>query len=104
MKQEPVYVTLDATGNGEVTFRARKPLVKIVVRKVTIEMEPTSSGTATLGKNGSFLTSMPVAPTMEAYGDVNLYTSEYMTGRIQSGPVNTQVKFMFHYDELPANP
>lgn len=104
MKVEPRYVTLDASGNGNVLFRAHKPLVRFVVRKVTIEMDPTSSGTATLTKNGVFLTSMPVAPTMEAYGDVNLYTSEYMEGDIEAGPVSTQVKFMFHYDEIPANP
>ena len=104
MKSFPLSVTLDASGNGSVTFRAHKPLVRFRVRKVTIEMDVTSSGKANLYHNGAFVTSMPVSPTMEAYGDLGLYTSEYMTGEIVSGPVSTLVKFVFYYDEEPTNP
>jgi hypothetical protein len=104
LKTAPLYVTLDASGNGSVTFRAHKPLVAFIIGKVTVEMAPTSSGLATLYKNGTFLTSMPVAKLMEAYGPERLYTSEYVTGEIQNGPASTEVKFTFHYDEEPAKP
>lgn len=104
MKAFPIDVTLDASGNGSVTFRAHKPLVAFDVVKVTIEMTPTSSGKAFLHKNGAFLTSMPVNATMEAYGDERLYTSEYMTGQIVGGPADTLVKFVFYYDETAVKP
>lgn len=104
MKSAPLYVTLDASGNGSVDFRAHKASVAFDVRKVTVEMDTTSSGKAYLYKNGAFLTSMPVAPTMEAYGNERLYVSEYMTGEIQSGPGSTSVKFTFYYDEIQVNP
>lgn len=104
MKAAPLYVTLDASGNGSVTFRAHKPLVRFKVRKVTVEMDTTSSGKANLYHNGAFVTSMPVSSTMEAYGDLGLYTSEYMTGEIVNGPSSTLVKFTFYYDEEIVNP
>jgi hypothetical protein len=104
MKSQPFYVTLDATGNGQVQFTARKAAVKVTVRKVTIEMDPTSSGNANLYKNGGFVTSMPVTSTMEAYGSEVLYTSEYMTGEIVGGPSSTLVKWVFYYDEESVNP
>lgn len=104
MKVAPLYVTLDASGDGSVTFRAHKPLVAFDVIKVTVEMTATSSGKAFLYKNGGFLTSMPVNNTMEAYGRERLYTSEYMTGEIQNGPASALVKFTFFYEEESVNP
>lgn len=104
MKSAPLYVTLDASGNGSVTFRAHKPLTAFVVRKVTVEASTTSAGKVFLYKNGAFLTSMPVATRMEAHGDERLYTSEFMTGQIQNGPRSELIKFTFYYDEEPVNP
>lgn len=104
MKLMPLDVTLDADGNGSVVFRAHKAAVAFRVVKITVEMDVTSSGKTLLYKNGSFLTAMPVAPTMEAYGSTLLYCSEYMTAEIQSGPGSTQVRFTFYYEEISVNP
>lgn len=100
-KSEPAYVTLDGSGNGSVQFTARKPSIITVVGKVTVEMGITSSGVVSLFKNGGFLSSMPVAPRMQASGDQPLYASEYLTVAITSGPADTSVKIVFLYTERP---
>lgn len=100
-KSEPFYVTLDATGNGSVQFTARKPAIVTQVGKVTVEMGPTSSGVVALSKNGGFLSSMPVAPRMQASGDQPLYCSEYLTVAISNGPADTEVKIVFYFVEVP---
>lgn len=103
-KTEALYVTLDASGNGSVQFTARKSSIITTIEKVTVEMPVTSSGVAVLAKNGGFLTSMPVAPRMQATGQEALYSSEYLTATIEGGPSNTQVKVTVFYTERPTNP
>jgi len=103
-KSEVLYVTLDSLGAGSVQFTARKARVLLRVTKVTVEMTVTSSGTVILRKVGQFLTSMPVAPWMEAVGNEGLYVSEFLTGTVENGPMNAVTKFTFFYTEEPVNP
>jgi hypothetical protein len=103
-KSEVLYVTLDSVGVGSVQFTARKARTLTRVTKVTVEMAVTSSGRVSLFRVGQFLTSMPVAPRMEATGDEGLYQSEFLTGLVENGPISTQVKFTFFYTEEPVDP
>lgn len=99
-RSEAFYIDLDGSGDGTVQFTARKAGVITTVTKVTIEMGITSSGTVSLYKNGGFLSSMPVAPRMQASGDQPLYCSEYLTVTIDNGPQNqTGVKITFFWTE-----
>lgn len=98
-KSEPLYVTLDADGNGSVQFTARKAGILTIVQKVTVEMSVTSSGVVAMYQNGGFLTSMPVGPKMTAVGEQALYCSEYITVSIVGGPINTEVKVTILYTE-----
>jgi len=104
MKAFPLDVTTDASGNGSVTFRATKASVIFRVQKIVATMGAVSSGRASLFKNGTFLTAMPIAARMEATGPEDLHTSEYLTGQIENGPMSTLVNWVFYYDEIPDNP
>lgn len=100
-KEESFYVTLTATGIGQVQFTARKAGIRYRITKVTVETDAFSSGVATLSRNGQFLTSMPVNRYMEALGFEALHTSEYLTGAIANGPAGATVKWSFFYTEEP---
>lgn len=101
-KTEPLYITTNAAGGGSATFTARKSGIISNVVKATLEMTPTSSGVVTIVKNGGeFLTSLPVAPTMEARGAVGLYSSETITFTVANGPVSSTIKANVFYEELP---
>jgi len=104
MKVFPISHTLDSNGNGSIQFIARKASIEVIMHKITVEMDTTSSGRVNLYKNGAFQTSMPVSSKMEAYGPESLHTSEYLTGEIVNGPVNTLVSWNFYYDERPTTP
>ena len=103
-KAETFYTTLDGSGNGSVQFTARKSSVLTTVVRVTVQMDVTSSGVVELHRNGGFMTSMPVAPRMQAGGEQPLYCSEYLTVKVVSGPSSTQVKVTFFWVERPTNP
>jgi hypothetical protein len=101
-KTETIYITTDAAGAGSGQFSARKSGIITDVRKLTIQMAETSSGFVTIQKNGGeFLTSLPVAPRMEAKGTVGLYASEFLTIAVAAGPVSTTVTALVYYEELP---
>lgn len=103
-KTEPLYITTNAAGGGTVQFTARKSGIITNIIKTTLEMTPTSSGMATVYKNGGeFLTSLPIAPQMEARGSVGLYSSEYITFTVVGGPVNSTIKVNVFYEELPES-
>lgn len=104
MRTEPLYVTLDATGNGSVRFIARKAGIVYRVGKVVCEMALATTGTVTLTKNGEFLSDTNVSAKMEARGGQILRTSEYLDAAVVSGPPSQEVKFTFFYDEEPDLP
>lgn len=101
MKEETFYVSLDSTGAGSFTFTARKASVRYVIHKITCEVATTTTGRATLSKNGGFLSEMRLAAKMEAHGPEQLFTSEYVTAVIEQGPPDQQAKFIVSYEEEP---
>lgn len=101
LKERYEYLTLDASGNGEVSFIARKAAVRYRIQKLTCEMDITTTGKVALFKNGgAFLSEMNVAPKMEAYGPEDLYTSEFIRCVVTAGMPSREVKFTFFYEEF----
>lgn len=105
LREQYQYLTLDANGNGEVRFIARKAAVRYTLHKLTCEMDITTTGRVSLFKNGgAFLSEMNVGVRMEAYGPEDLYTSEFIRAVVTAGMPNREVKFTFFYDEQPDSP
>lgn len=96
---DPKYVTLDASGNGSVTFRGVRPNMLMQIRKLTVETTATGSGTVAIYYRGQLMTSKAIALLMTAVGLLNLGASEVVEARFTGGSANAQMKVTSHYTE-----
>lgn len=99
---DPRYVTLDASGNGTVTFRGLRPNMLMQITKITIEASATGAGTVAIYYRGQLMTSKAIALMMTALGVLSLGASEETVVSFANGPANSQVKVTSHYQETPA--
>lgn len=98
---DPRYVTLDASGNGSVAFRGRRPNMRLLIHKITVDTALTGSGTVAIYFRGQLVSSKPIALMMSAEGEMALHAGEEVLVVFTNGRANATMHVVAHGEEVP---
>jgi hypothetical protein len=98
---EAVYVTLSTTGAGSGFYQAKGLTSTTIVEKITLTCAVPGGCTATISRDGRFLTGGPFASYLEAKGSEEMSNGQIITVDIRGGPPGAVIGIVFHYWERP---